>query len=367
MKKSDEAEGNVGNRGKNKSGFESESKLKPKKGEMGEWSSVSGAEVTLGLQYLWVTLISNRKLKYLNLGNTLMRDDDIKLACEALKHRNCSLETLRLDSCELTSACYLEISKLLLSTTSLKSLSLARNKVVEKSMRSLCEALSSSQCSLQKLILDSCDLTSASCGFLALMLINNKKLTHLSLTMNPMEDGGVKLLCEALREPTCHLQELELVDCQLTEDCCEDLACVITANKQLTSLDLGNNALGDVGVMALCKGLRHEDSSLKRLGLEACGLTSECCEALSLALSSNQLLTSLNLTKNDFSTSGMLKLCSAFLHSTSKLRIIGLWKQQYYAQVRRQLEELQFTKPQMVIDGDWYSFDDDDDRNWWKN
>lgn len=58
----------------------------------------------------------------------------------------------RLDSCELTSACYLEISKLLLSTTSLKSLSLARNKVVDKSMRSLCEALSSSQCSLQKLM-----------------------------------------------------------------------------------------------------------------------------------------------------------------------------------------------------------------------
>lgn len=54
-----------------------------------------GAEVTLGLKYLWVTLISNRKLKYLNLGNTLMKDDDIKLACEALKHWKCSLETLR--------------------------------------------------------------------------------------------------------------------------------------------------------------------------------------------------------------------------------------------------------------------------------
>ncbi|XP_036061006.1 NACHT, LRR and PYD domains-containing protein 5 [Onychomys torridus] len=381
------------------------------------------AEVTPGLQYLWVTLISNRNLKYLNLGNTLLRDDDVKLACEALKHRNCSLETLRLDSCELTSACYLEISKLLLSTTSLKSLSLARNKVVEKSMRSLCEALSSSKCALKKLILDSCDLTSASfqvlasallsnrtlthlclsnnrlrvedvrrlcqfirhpecalqrlilnqCGlkgdaygFLALMLINNKKLTHLSLTMNPMEDGGVKLLCEAIREPTCHLQELELVGCQLTEDCCEDLARMITANKHLKSLDLSNNALGDTGVIALCKGLKHSDSSLRRLGLEACRLTSECCEALSLTLSSNQRLTSLNLIKNDFSTSGMLKLCSAFLHPTCNLWIIGLWKQQYYAQVRKQLEELQFTKPHTVIDGDWYSFDEDE-RNWWKN
>lgn len=57
--------------------------------------------------------------------------------------------------------------------------------------------------------LNRCGLKGDAYGFLALMLINNKKLTHLSLTMNPMEDDGVKLLCEALREPTCHLQELE--------------------------------------------------------------------------------------------------------------------------------------------------------------
>lgn len=44
----------------------------------------------------------------------------------------------------------------------------------------------------------------------------------------------------------------------------------------------------------------------------------------------------------------------------------SLWKQQFYAQVRRQLEEVQFIKPHVVIDGDWYSIDEDD-RNWWKN
>lgn len=44
----------------------------------------------------------------------------------------------------------------------------------------------------------------------------------------------------------------------------------------------------------------------------------------------------------------------------------SLWKQEYCAEVRRQLEKVQSLKPHTVIDGDWYSFDEDD-RNWWKN
>lgn len=54
-----------------------------------------GAEVVSGLKHLWKLLFSNQTLKYLNLGNTPMKDDDMKLACEALKHPKCSLETLR--------------------------------------------------------------------------------------------------------------------------------------------------------------------------------------------------------------------------------------------------------------------------------
>ncbi|XP_031239983.1 NACHT, LRR and PYD domains-containing protein 5-like [Mastomys coucha] len=381
------------------------------------------AEIVSGLKYLWILIAGNKNLKYLNLGNTPMKDDDMKSACKSLKHPRCSLETLRLDSCELTLTGYEMIATLLLSTTSLKCLSLAKNKVGVKSMISLRNALSSSACPLQRLILDSCDLSPVSChilasalfsnqnlthlslsnnslgteevqqlcqfiknpecalqrlmlnqcnivgdayGFLALMLTNSRKLTHLSLTMNPVGNSAMKLLCEALKEPTCCLQELELVNCQLTDNCCEGLAYMITTTKHLKSLDLGNNALSDKGVITLCEGLKQSSSPLGRLGLGACELISKCCEALSSALSYNRRLNSLNLVNNDFSTLGMLKLCSAFLCPASNLWIIGLWKQQYYACVRRQLEELQFIKPHVVIDDDWYAIDDDD-RNWWRN
>nr|XP_044989258.1 LOW QUALITY PROTEIN: NACHT, LRR and PYD domains-containing protein 5 [Jaculus jaculus] len=379
---------------------------------------LNNADIAAGLQHLWITLVHNPNLRYLNLGGTRLRDKDFKLVCKALRHPNCFLRSLRLDFCELSNTCYLRIAKVICLSNRLKSLSLARNQMTEGGMRFLCNALKNLEklildgcdlkpfcchmlssalihgsslthlslsnndlstetlrqmceslkfpgCILQRLILNQCNIMTEACDFLSPMLKKSTCLTHLSLTMNPLEDRGVMLLCEAIREPSCQLRDLELVSCQLTGECCKDLAHVITSSKHLKSLDLGGNALGDNGISALCEGLKQKDSSLRRLGLEACELTSECCEVLSLTLSCNRHLSSLNLVRNDFGTSGMMKLCSAFLHPTCNLWILGLWKQQYLAPVRKKLEEVQLLKPHMVISGDWYSFDEDD-RYWWK-
>ena len=100
--------------------------------------------------------------------------------------------------------------------------------------------------------------------------------------MNPVGDGAMKLLCEALKEPTCYLQELELVDCPLMENCCQDL--LYDHNNQALQR-LGNTALGDKGVITLLEGLKQSSGSQGRLGLGACEFTSNHCEAMSSALS----------------------------------------------------------------------------------
>ncbi|XP_078295356.1 NACHT, LRR and PYD domains-containing protein 5 [Panthera onca] len=382
-----------------------------------------GTQVTLGLHHLWTTLISNRNIKYLSLESTHLREEDLMMACKALRHPNCLLESLRLDHCGLTPTCCMVISQILLTSISLKSLSLVGNKMTAQGIKPLCHALIASQCTLQKLILGNCGLTAADCqdlasgltsgqslthlclssnslgsagmnllcraikspncglqrlilkecnldvtgcGFLAFALMGNRHLTHLSLSMNPLEDDGVNLLCEVMMEPSCRLQDLELVKCHLTATCCKNLSQVISRSKYLKSLDLAANALGDHGIVELCEGLKHKQASLRRLGLEACGLTSDCCEALASALLCSQRLTSLNLMRNNFSPAGMMKLCPAFAQPTSNLQIIGLWKWQYPPQIRKLLKEVQLLKPHIVIGDGWYSFDEDD-RYWWKN
>ncbi|XP_048224960.1 NACHT, LRR and PYD domains-containing protein 5 [Perognathus longimembris pacificus] len=382
---------------------------------------LKNAEISSSLQHLWIILATNQNLKHIYLASTLLRDKDVEAACEALRHPNCSLTSLQLDSCELSHAGYQMLSQALSAPISLTSLSLARNKMTDQILQHFCDALKNPQCSLRRLILDSCGLTDTSsqllasalmsnpslthlclsnnnlgadrlsllcllrlpscalqrlvlnhchlgvtsCGFLAFILLNNSSLTHLSLSMNPLQDSGLQLLCEALQGPSCRLQGLEVASCNLTSASCKSLARVLGQSKHLRSLDLATNALGDSGVATLCEGLKAEHGSLRRLGLEACGLTSDCCAMLSSTLSRNKNLTSLNLLRNDFSPLGVTMLCSAFAHPLCGLQVIGLWKQQYPKPVRKLLEETQQQKPQLEFRGDWYSLEEDD-RLWWK-
>uniref|UniRef100_A0A452SNB2 Uncharacterized protein n=1 Tax=Ursus americanus TaxID=9643 RepID=A0A452SNB2_URSAM len=256
-----------------------------------------------------------------------MKAADLTMACEALRHPSCLLESLRLGNCGLTAAGCQDLASALISSQSLTHLCLSSNSLGSEGVNLLGRAMKFPNCGLQRLImyhsLNECDLDVTGCGFLAFALMGNKHLTHLSLSRNPVADDGVNLLCEVLMEPSCHLQDLELVKCHLTAACCKKLSRVVARSKQLKSLDLAVNALGDDGVVALCEGLKHRRASLRRLGLEACGLTSGCCEALASALLCSPRLTSLNLMQNHFSPGGMMKLCPAFAHPTCNLQIIG--------------------------------------------
>ncbi|XP_045436340.1 NACHT, LRR and PYD domains-containing protein 5 [Pipistrellus kuhlii] len=385
-----------------------------------------GTQIAQGLNHLWKTLILSQSIRHLSLDNIHLQEEDIWVVQEALRHPHCVLESLRLDHCGLTDACCPPLAQTLLASRSLTALSLAGNKVTDEGVASLCEALKVPQCALRRLVLGSCGLTDAacahlsealagsqslthldlstnplgkdgvallcrglkalacalqrlmlrncgldavSCGFLSLGLVGNRHLTHLSLSLNAVGDAGSDLLCEALLEPNARLRDLELVRCGLSAACCRKLALVIRTSPHLQSLDLAANALGDGGVATLCASLLLKTAPLRRLGLEACELTSGCCEALASVMLCSRALHSLNLLRNPLGAEGVRTLCRAFARPASKLRVIGLWKWQFPEHIVKLLEEAELRKPNLVIDGRWYSSgaEDEGDRYWWRN
>uniref|UniRef100_A0A2K6FH50 NACHT, LRR and PYD domains-containing protein 3 n=1 Tax=Propithecus coquereli TaxID=379532 RepID=A0A2K6FH50_PROCO len=214
-----------------------------------------------------LVLSSNQKLLELDLSDNALGDFGIRLLCVGLKHLFCNLEKLWLVSCCLTAACCQDLASVLSTSRSLTRLYMGENALGDSGVGILCENAKQPQCKLQKLGLVNSGLSSVCCSALSSVLSTNLNLTHLYLRGNALGDTGVKLLCKGLLLPSCKLQVLELDNCSLTSHCCWDLSTLLTSNHSLRKLSLGNNDLGDLGVMMLCEVLKQQGCLLESLQL----------------------------------------------------------------------------------------------------
>ncbi|CAI5763101.1 NACHT, LRR and PYD domains-containing protein 3-like isoform X1 [Podarcis lilfordi] len=276
-------------------------------------------------QDLIPVLSTSRTLMKLNLECNKVGDAGVKLLSEGLRHPNCVLQTLLLDTNELSPACCGDFSSILSTSQTLTELALEYNGLEDAGVRLLCEGLKQPSCKLQKLRLARCNITAASCEDLSSALAVRQTLTELVVECNELRDPGVKLLCRGLKHPHCKLQLLNLYNCDLTAACCADLASVLSSNQTLTELFLGGNQLGDSGVQLLCEGLKHPKCTLQKLCLCSTEITAAGWGEICSALSTNQMLEDIDVWNNPLGDSGMRLLCEALKHPGCKLQILSLW------------------------------------------
>ncbi|XP_059574347.1 NACHT, LRR and PYD domains-containing protein 12-like [Alligator mississippiensis] len=261
--------------------------------------------------------------------------------------RNChQLESLLLDACEFR---YEGLNEDVSRSQKLPPL----EQETHSSIYLLCQALKDPRCNVKKLRLWDCRLTPACCGDLAAALSTSPSLTELDLSYNSdLGAGGVRLLCEGLRHPSCKLQTLRLQRCNLTPACCGHLAAALSTSPSLTELHLnGNHDLGAGSVRLLCKGLRHPSCKLQTLRLQWCNLTPACCGDLAAALSTSPSLTELDLSYNKgLGAGGVRLLCKGLRHPSCKLQTLRLSLCGLNAETKQELEDVKGMKPGLVIE-----------------
>ncbi|XP_018581254.1 NACHT, LRR and PYD domains-containing protein 12-like isoform X2 [Scleropages formosus] len=175
-------------------------------------------------------------------------------------------------------------------------------------------------------MLDQCELTGQCCEDLASTLSSNfSNLKELDLSNNDLEDSGVKLLSVGLQNPHCKLETLRLEQCKLTEKCCEALALALSSDSNLREVDLSDNELHDLGMKLLSSGLGNPHCKVETLRLHLCKLTEECCEALASVLSSkSSQLRKLDLSNNDLQDSGVKLLSAGLANPHCKLEMLRM-------------------------------------------
>ncbi|KTF89748.1 hypothetical protein cypCar_00049382, partial [Cyprinus carpio] len=114
-----------------------------------------------------------------------------------------------------------------------------------------------------------------------------------------------------------------LSKCELTKKSCPAFASVLSLDSSsLKDLDLSNNNLQDSGVKLLSNGLK-ENWNLEKFILSYCNVKEQGYKALALALRSNPShLIELDLTGNDPGQSGVKELSDLLQNPNCKLKTL---------------------------------------------
>ncbi|XP_077379228.1 NACHT, LRR and PYD domains-containing protein 3-like isoform X2 [Festucalex cinctus] len=267
---------------------------------------------------------NSRYMKVLNLAINAIGDEG---AIELFKRYDISqLHKLEMNRCGITMLSCKHIGDALkFANSNLVELNLSNNRLTDAGFGLICAGMRP-QSHLEKLNVSRCGITTPGCFCVAKVLAcvsqtyskeENKfewpeasKLMELNLTMNCLEDAGIKQLLTGLTNPYSHFTSLNLTCCDLTDDCCTQLASILASEDSMISkLDLSDNDILDKGVKKLCVGLRSTQCTLEHLALTNCGLGSESVEHLIFALKSNpNYLTELFLMGNKLTNCDIMVL-----------------------------------------------------------
>lgn len=268
-------------------------------------------------------LSTNQSLIELKLNNNELGDSGVALLCKGLLNPSCKLQKLCLQNCSLTKACCENLRRVLSSKPSLTELYLGDNTLGPSGVKVLCQGLLDPNCHLEILQLEYCELSADNIEALTSMLRTKSSLKELNLNNNKFGDAAVKQLCQGILDGKCDLQALHLENCEFTGASCGELSTVLSTKPSLTELCIGENKIGDEGLALLCQGVMNPNCKIQKLSLWECGISAPGCKDLANIIGNKETLKEMSLIGNELTDEGMEFLCQGLKNPKTKVQ--SLW------------------------------------------
>lgn len=248
------------------------------------------------------------QLSVLQLFGNEIGDQGLKILCEGLQNQYNKVQELNLQYCNLTAASMKDLSTALSSGHSqLKKINLSKNEIEDAGLQTLSKCLQHPFCKLESLSLSDCGLTEACCPLLAEALMSKHcSLSEIDLSVNEFGPEGALVLCNALKQPGCPMERLSLVRCELTEGVFVELASMLkNGAPPLKSLAVGLNKVGDQGVRHLWEAVRHPSCELEELDVEMTNMTDASLEDMCAAIRASKTLKKIELPNNSLTNASV--------------------------------------------------------------
>jgi len=183
-----------------------------------------------------------------------------------LLKNNTTLLSLRImENCTLSEADFLALAQVLSENTTLTELVLRYNHIGNVGCRTICEGIRDNQRTcLITLDLESNGIGGKGAAAIGRLLESNKSLLHLSLSRNKIGDRGITYLTNALQSR--QLQTLRLLGCDLHDRGALRIAELLKNTSSLCTLDLSFNLFTNEGAASLSDAM-IKNRSLKDLML----------------------------------------------------------------------------------------------------
>lgn len=237
--------------------------------------------------------------------NVSNKDTEEKIPTKKFKDGTTELD---LSNENLKDADMKKIISLLSKNTSLKQLTLSRNKIGNNGARILGEGL------VKNKTLDTLEMNAS------IPLDKFRKETRdLDVSSQCYKDIDV-IIISYLMKNNSSITKLNLSLNSISNDGAEALANILKKNDTLTNLNLANNDIGDSGASFLGKSLEI-NNGIKTLNLGDNDIRDEGIKAIATSLEKNTTLTQLLLYMNTITDDGVQKLADALERNTSLIKL----------------------------------------------